>query len=292
MADADAVREPGRSALGPASAGHSTADAPSSAVPAAPSVPAVSSVPGGPQPPAPSAGSPPADDGTVMSLVDHLGELRTRIIKSILAVVVFAAIGFWRATAIVDLLRSPIGDRQLVSLSAGGPFFLYLKISLVVGLILGMPVILYQAWAFIAPGLTLEERRVVRPWIPVALLFFAIGVAVAWIVLPFALTFLFSFESDAIQITLTIDNYFGFVTLMFLAFGLTMQFPIVIYVLSRVGIVSSARLRSARRYVILGIAIFATVITPGGDIVSPTVLGLVMYVLFEVSIFVVKRSGR
>ena len=227
-----------------------------------------------------------------MSLVDHLGELRSRLVKAILAVVVFSAIGFWRASAITDLLRTPIGDRQLVSLSAGGPFFLYLKIALVVGLILGMPVILYQAWAFISPGLTIEERRVVRPWIPVALLFFALGVAVAWVVLPFALAFLFSFESDSIQITLTIDNYFGFVTLLFLAFGLTMQFPIVIYILSRVGIVSSTRLRAARRYVILGIAIFATVITPGGDIVSPTVLGVVMYILFELSIFAVKRSGR
>jgi sec-independent protein translocase protein TatC len=276
MADADAVREPGRSALVPGQAG-----APQSATPSVT------------PPPAQTPGAPvTVDDGTVMSLVDHLGELRTRLLKAILAILAFAAIGFWRASAIVDLLRTPIGDRKLVSLSAGGPFFLYLKVALVVGIILGMPVILYQAWAFISPGLTIEERRVVRPWVPVALLFFAIGVAVAWFVLPFALAFLFSFESDSIEITLTIDNYFGFVTLMFLAFGLTMQFPIVIYVLSRVGIVSSARLRAARRYVILGIAVFAVVITPGGDIVSPTVLGLVMYILFEISIFVVKRSGR
>jgi len=126
----------------------------------------------------------------------------------------------------------------------------------------------------------------------VALLFFVIGVIVAWIVLPFALGFLFSYESDSIQITLTIDNYFGFISTLFLAFGLTMQFPIVLYVLSRVGIVSSERLRSARRYVILGIAVFATVVTPGGDLVSPTVLGVTMYLLFEISIIVIRRSGR
>jgi sec-independent protein translocase protein TatC len=162
----------------------------------------------------------------------------------------------------------------------------------VFGLILAMPVVLYQAWAFIAPGLTSEERRLVRPWVPVALLFFAIGIAVAWVVLPFALGFLFSFESDAIRITPTIDNYFGFISTMFLAFGLTMQFPIVLYILSRVGIVTSQRLRTARRYVILGIAVFATVITPGGDLVSPTVLGLTMYLLFEISIFAIRRSGR
>jgi len=155
-----------------------------------------------------------------------------------------------------------------------------------------MPVILYQVWAFISPGLTPEERRIIRPWVPVALLMFAIGVIVAWVVLPFALAFLFSFESDAITIQLTIDNYFGFITMMFLAFGLTMQFPIVLYILSRIGIVTSARLKAARRYVILGIAVFATVITPGGDLVSPTVLGVTMYVLFEISIFVIGRSGR
>lgn len=263
MADADAVREPGLPA------------GPPGALPAGP----------------PAALSAPAE-ASVMSLADHLGELRTRIFKTIAAVLAFGAIGYWRSGAIIDLLRSPIGDRKLVSLSAGGPFFLYLKVALVVGIILGMPVILYQIWAFVSPGLTQEERRVVRPWIPVALLFFAIGVGVAWIVLPFALGFLFSFESDAIAITLTIDNYFGFVSTMFLAFGLTMQFPIVLYVLSRVGIVSSARLQSARRYVILGIAVFATVVTPGGDLVSPTVLGLTMFLLFEISIFVIRRSGR
>jgi len=276
MADADAVREPGLPAR----------------VPAAPGAPvATDSTPTTPPTAPPTAPSAPAEPA-VMSLADHLGELRTRILKTLAAVVAFGVIGYWQSGRIVDLLRSPIGDRALISLSASGPFFLYLKIALVVGIMLGMPVILYQAWAFVAPGLTQEERRIVRPWIPVALLFFAIGVGVAWLVLPFALTFLFSFESDAIKITLTIDNYFGFVTTMFLAFGLTMQFPIVLYVLSRVGIVTSARLQSARRYVILGIAVFAAVVTPGGDLVSPTVLGLTMLVLYEISIFVIRRSGH
>jgi sec-independent protein translocase protein TatC len=277
MADADAVREPGLPAR----------------IPAAPEPPEPdpSTGPGSAPASSPASMNPPAE-ASVMSLADHLGELRTRIFKTIAAVLALGIVGYWRSGAIIDLLRSPIGDRKLISLSAGGPFFLYLKIALVVGIILGMPVILYQIWAFVSPGLTQEERRVVRPWIPVALLFFAIGVGVAWLVLPFALGFLFTFESDAIQITLTIDNYFGFVTTMFLAFGLTMQFPIVLYVLSRVGIVSSARLQSARRYVILGIAIFATVVTPGGDLVSPTVLGLTMFVLFEISIVVIRRSGR
>jgi sec-independent protein translocase protein TatC len=270
MADADAAREPGLPARIPG------LDSPA------------------PIDPGPSTSTAPTvtAGAEAMSLADHLGELRSRLIKMIVAIVALAVVGYWRSGAIIDLLRSPIAGRKLVSLSAGGPFFLYIKVALVCGVILAMPVILYQAWAFVSPGLTSDERRIVRPWIPVALLFFALGVGVAWVVLPFALAFLFAFESDAITITLTIDNYFGFVTLMFLAFGLTMQFPIVLYVLSRIGIVTSARLRAARRYVILGIAIFSTVVTPGGDLVSPTVLGLTMYVLFEISIAVIRRSGR
>jgi sec-independent protein translocase protein TatC len=242
----------------------------------------------------PMSSSSPASplEDTAMSLVDHLGELRNRLVKTAIAIVALGAIGFIRAGAIIDVLRGPIGVRPLITLSPGGLFFLYVKIALVTGLILGMPVILYQLWAFIAPGLTADERRVIRPWVPIALLFFVIGVAVAWVVLPFALGFLFSFEQPGLQFALTVDNYFGFISTMFLAFGLTMQFPIVLYVLSRIGIVSSQRLSSSRRYVILGIAVFATVVTPGGDLVSPTVLGVTMYVLYEVSIIVIRRSGH
>jgi sec-independent protein translocase protein TatC len=289
MADADAVREPGLPASVPAAPGTAASGTPLTSGSSSAEPPVAQ---GEPAPPSAAAAPSAPAEPSVMSLADHLGELRTRILRTLAAVLAFGAVGYWQSGRIVDLLRSPIGDRQLISLSASGPFFLYLKIALVVGIILGMPVILYQVWAFVAPGLTQEERRVVRPWIPVAILFFAIGVGVAWLVLPFALTFLFSFESDAIAITLTIDNYFGFVTTMFLAFGLTMQFPIVLYVLSRVGIVTSARLKSSRRYVILGVAVFAAVVTPGGDLVSPGVLGLTMLLLYEISIFVIGRSGH
>ncbi|HTC86297.1 MAG TPA: twin-arginine translocase subunit TatC, partial [Candidatus Acidoferrum sp.] len=122
-------------------------------------IPAVpgAAVPGGsPTGPAlaPSGGAPLED--AAMTLVDHLGELRNRLVKTVVAVVLLAAVGFWRASAIIDVLRAPIGDRILISLSPGGFFFLYVKIALVTGLILGMPVILYQIWAFISPGLTPE----------------------------------------------------------------------------------------------------------------------------------------
>jgi sec-independent protein translocase protein TatC len=105
--------------------------------------------------------------------------------------------------------------------------------------------------------------------------------------------FLLGFEVPGVaRAAITMNNYFGFITTLFLAFGLMMEFPILLLGLSRVGIVTSQRLRTARRYVIIGIAIFSTVVTPGGDIVSPTVLGITMYVLFEISLWYIRRSGR
>ena len=161
------------------------------------------------------------------------------------------------------------------------------------GVILAMPVILYQVWAFVAPGLTPAERRVARPWVPLALAFFALGVGIAWLVLPFAIEFLLTFTDDVVRGDLfAAGPYFDFVTTIFLVFGLVMEFPILLFGLSRVGLVTSARLRAARRYVILGIAIFSAVATPGGDLVSPFILGLTMYVLFELTALAISRTGR
>ena len=257
MADADALREPGVTGL--------------------------------PESPPPAA--PPAEE-TVMSLVDHLGELRTRIFRSIIAVAVASTIGFYFATPIREFLQRPLGGIPLQVLGVGDAFFIQVKIALVVGIILAMPVLLYQLWAFIAPGLTANERKLIRPWIPLALLFFSIGVTVAYVVLPFAIQFLFSFTDDTLQARPAAGQYFDFVTTMFLAFGLVMEFPILLVGLSMVGIVTSQRLSSMRRMVILGIAIFSAVVTPGGDLVSPFVLGITMYILFELTIIFIRRSGR
>ena len=155
-----------------------------------------------------------------------------------------------------------------------------------------MPVILYQLWAFIAPGLTPTEQKAIRPWIPLALVFFALGVGIAWFVLPYALGFLLSFGTGVFENKLAASPYFDFVTTMFLAFGIVMEFPILLVGLARVGILSSDRLRQARRFVILGIAIFAATATPGGDLVSPFVLGGTMYLLYEGTILFIRRTGR
>lgn len=228
-----------------------------------------------------------------MSLVDHLSELRTRLVRAILGVLVGSAVGFWFAVPIRNLLVTPLPSAQLQVLGPGDAFMITMRIALVTGVILAMPVILYQLWAFVAPGLTPNERRLVRPWIPLALVFFALGVLIAWIVLPFAVGFLLSFTDEVLLgDRLAAGPYFDFVTTMFLAFGIVMEFPILLFGLSRVGILTSDRLRASRRYVILGITIFAAVATPGGDLVSPLILGLTMYLLFEATIVFIRRTGH
>ena len=244
-----------------------------------------------PEPLPPPAAAP--GDESVMSLIDHLGELRTRLFRAILAVAVFSIVGFLVSDQIVKVLADAIPDDDpLFFTGLGDAFVIKVKISIVVGIILAMPILLYQGWAFISPGLTPSERKTARPWIPVALFFFALGTFIAWVVLPYAATFLISFSTEDLQPLITAGSYFDFVTTLFLVFGLVMEVPILLVGLSRVGIVTSERLTSSRRMVILGIAIFAAVATPGGDLVSPFVLGGTMYVLYELTILFIKRSGR
>jgi sec-independent protein translocase protein TatC len=243
-----------------------------------------------PEPPTPSSTPVPAPGE--MSLVGHLTELRNRLVRSVLAIVAGSVVGaiFWKN--IRDILIAPLPTGTVQVLAPGDAFMIFLRISIITGIILAMPVILWQVWAFVKPGLTPSEQRLVRPWIPAALFFFAIGVVIAYIVLPYATGFLLSFTDDVLVGNLAAGPYFDFVTTMFLAFGLIMEFPILLYGLSRAGIVTSQMLAKQRRVIILGIAIFATAITPGGDIVSPMALGGTMYVLFEGTIFAIRRSGK
>jgi len=268
------------------------AEAPKSPLPIPP--PAAASA-AAPTPSPGQIGAPgPPPDVAVMSLVDHLSELRSRIVRILLAVAAGSVVGFAFVVPLRNLLLSPLPDgaETVQLLGPGDGFVITFRIAFITGAILAMPVILYQIWAFVSPGLTPAERRVARPWVPLALAFFALGVTIAWIVLPFAVGFLLNFTDDRFVANLAAGPYFDFVTTMFLAFGIVMEFPILLFGLSRVGIVTSQRLRAARRFVILGIAIFAAVATPGGDLVSPFVLGGTMYVLFEATTFVIGRTGR
>lgn len=234
-----------------------------------------------------------APQPATMPLTGHLAELRDRLLWTILAIAIGGAVGFAMGETLITLLRSALPpDVALIQIELGDGFAIRLQIALVVGIILAMPVILWHLWRFIAPGLTTTERRAILPWIPMALLFFALGVGVAYVVLPFAAAFLLSFVPEGVDRTINIRSYFEFMSSLFLAFGILMEFPILLVGLSRVGIVTSDRLRRSRRMTILAIAIFAAVVTPGGDLVSPFVLGLTLWLLYEGTILFIRRTGR
>ncbi len=226
-----------------------------------------------------------------MTLVEHLTELRHRIFISALSLIPGAILGYMFSEPIIHILKAPLPTTDaLTALSLTEPFMIRLQISLVAGLIIAMPVVLYELWAFISPGLTPRERAAARPWVPLALLFFLIGVGLAYFILPFASGFLYGFQTQDIHLLLTAEAYFGFITTLFLAFGLVTEFPILLVLLAKVGIVSSRRLQGARKNAVLGIVVFSALVTPGADLVSPVAMATVMYLLYEFSIVLIRLN--
>ncbi len=237
---------------------------------------------------------PPPVELPEMSLSGHLVELRNRLVISAFSLLPGTILGFIFSDRLIEILKAPLPhpERPLIALGLTEPFLIHLQVALTVGIIVAMPVILYQFWRFVSPGLTPHERSTARPWVPLAMVFFAMGVGLAYFILPYASGFLYGFETKDIQLMLTADQYFGFVTMLFLAFGVVMEFPIVLVLLSKVGIVTSKRLRSSRRMAILGITIFSAFVTPGADLVSPIAMAVTMYGLYEVSIVMIRMGGR
>lgn len=230
-----------------------------------------------------------------MSLLEHLEELRRRLIIIIIALAVGAIVGFVLSDPVLRVLRAPLPpqyDQSVVFFKVTEIFEVRLKIGIFLGLALSMPVLLFQVWRFVGPGLTIGERRVVVPLLGAALLLFLLGLEVGYIIVPYALGFLLALAPSGIEPVLGVGEYVSFVTTLMLAFGVVMEFPIVLVALARIGILNYRRLAAQRRFIILGIVIFAVVVTPGGDPISPSLLSAVMYVLFEGSMLVIRLMRR
>ncbi len=219
-----------------------------------------------------------------MSLVEHLEELRSRIIVIAVAVAVTGTLGFFLADPILVLLRAPLPDGQdnLIQLTIGESLAVRLRIGLYVGIALSVPVILYQLWRFVTPGLTKRERRLIWPMLILAIVLFAFGVVMGYLIIPYALDFLLGLTLPGVDSsTLRLSDYVSFVMTIMLAFGLAFQFPVLLLLLARAGILNYRFLSARRRWAVLVIVLFAIIATPGGDPVSSAVLSLVMYALFE-----------
>jgi sec-independent protein translocase protein TatC len=241
-----------------------------------------------------------------MSVMEHLEELRRRIVIAFLAILAGAVVGWFLYPYVLELLRDPfcqyLRDNPEVRPPAGcdlvfnspvDAFLTKLKMVGFLGLIVALPIVLYQLWAFIVPGLTSREKKWSIPFIVTSTLLFIAGAAFAIWTLPKALEFLLGFGGEAVVPLITFDRYIGFVTLVTLAFGVSFLFPVILVFLEAVGVLSWQLLASWRRWAILGISIFAAVITPSGDPYTMFAMMIPMYVFYEASIIIgriMKRS--
>jgi sec-independent protein translocase protein TatC len=224
--------------------------------------------------------------GESVTLVEHLDELRTRLIVSLLALAIGVAAAFPFHERIVEWLVEPLpDDRQLITFGVTEPFFTSFKVSLAAGFVLALPVILWQVWSFLAPAFEEHAQRVVASFVALATALLAGGIAFGYfVVLPRALGFLTNYDAELYQIEIRASYYLTFVTLGLLAFALVFQLPLFILALVRLGVVSSATLRRNRRVAIALIVIVAALM-PTVDPISLLFETVPLLVLFELSIW-------
>lgn len=228
-----------------------------------------------------------------MSIIEHLTELRDRLIKSVLALLVGTAISLAFTPRFLEFLIAPMGDRQPISLKPTETIIIYFKVALICGVILAMPVIVYQMLRFVLPGLTEVEKKYLRIIVPGATLLFAGGVAFAtFVMLPFTIRYLQSFLADIIQPTYSIDYYISFVTTLMFWVGVIFETPLIIAFLARIGIISPQMLSRNRKYAIVLLAILAAVITPTPDPVNMMLVMAPLVILFEVGVILARLVYR
>lgn len=230
---------------------------------------------------------------TEMSLFDHLEELRQRIFYALIAVVI-AVIGcFLVVSQIVQLLEVPAQGAKFLQLSPGEYFFVSIKVAGYSGLLISSPFILYQIIAFVLPGLTRRERRLLGPIVLGSSILFFIGLGFAYIALiPAALNFFISYGEDVVEQLWSIDRYFEFVLLLLFSTGLAFQVPVIQFLLSLLGITSSEAMLKSWRYVLLGAAVLGAVLTPSTDPITQSLLGGAVLSLYFGGIGLVRLSGR
>jgi sec-independent protein translocase protein TatC len=242
-----------------------------------------------------------------MTLMEHLEELRHRLIVILLALAVGSIPAWFLYEPIKDALQgpycdflrrnpafNPFDDDQCLLVVGGvvDGFATKLKIVFYLGLAIALPVVLYQLWAFITPGLTQREKRYAFPFIASSLVLFAGGAVFAYLALPRGLEFLLGFAGQGVAAVLYFDRYIGFVVLVILAFGFSFLLPVLLVFLELVGVLTPERLGAWRRYAIVAIAVFAAVITPTGDPITLLMLGVPMYLFYEVAIIIGRVTRR
>lgn len=234
------------------------------------------------------------DSGIQETFLSHLFELRDRVIKSVLAIiVVFVCLVYWApdifhwfAQPLLEAL--PAGGKMIVT-DVTGSFFVPMKVTMLVAFLIALPVVMYQLWAFIAPGLYLHERKLILPLVVSSYTLFIIGMAFAYfLVFPTVFKFMASYNAPlGAEMSTDIDNYLSFAMTTFLAFGITFEVPVVVVVLVRMGMVPLAKLKEIRPYVIVGAFVIAAIVTPP-DVLSQLLLAVPMTLLYELGLLIAR----
>jgi sec-independent protein translocase protein TatC len=241
-----------------------------------------------------------SDDGR-MTLVEHLTELRRRIIICIVAVTVGAIVAFIFGDQIIHFLIEPyrhikrpknLEGIPTIATDPLAPFLVRLKVATYSGIVLALPVWLWQVWRFVTPGLHKHEKRYAIPFILSSIVLFCLGGFVAWLTLPKALSFLATIGGSDIVPLFTADKYLTLVSLMIVAFGISFQFPVLLVFLMMIGVLKSSTLSHSRRWWAVGITTFAAVITPSQDPYSLMFMAVPMYLFYEASILIGKLMKK
>ena len=234
------------------------------------------------------------NEGLQESFLSHLFELRDRVIKAGLAIIiVFVSLVYW-APDIFHLFAQPLlqalpaGGKMIVT-DVTGSFFVPMKVTMLVAFIIALPVVMYQLWAFIAPGLYIHERKLILPLVVSSYSLFIIGMAFAYfLVFPTVFKFMASYNAPlGAEMSTDIDNYLSFAMTTFLAFGITFEVPVVVVVLVRMGMVPLAKLKEIRPYVIVGAFVISAIVTPP-DVLSQLLLAVPMTLLYELGLLVAR----
>ena len=232
-----------------------------------------------------------------MTLLDHLGELRSRLVRGFVAVLIafFGCYSF--AKELFHALSQPLlavmpADAKFIYTGVAEGFFVDLKVGFVAALFVASPYLFYQIWAFVAPGLYEEEKRYAIPLALCSAVFFIGGAAFCYLVVfPFAFTFFLSYSTESIVAMLSISEYLSFALKMLIAFGLIFEMPLFAFFLSRMGLITAQKMRRARKYSVLGVFIVAAILTPP-DVFSQILMAIPMLLLYEISILVAAAAGK
>ena len=225
-----------------------------------------------------------------MGFLEHLEELRGRIIKSLVSIILFSIVAYFFSEKLIDFVSKPIPE--LYFMSPTEAFATRIKLSLIAGIIASVPVIFYHLWQFVVPGLFEREIKMVIPVVLSSTIFFLIGATFCFLfVLPLSIKFLLGFGTEKLKPMIKIGDYISFVSYLILAFGAVFELPVICYFLGKIGLITPQTLTKGRRYAIVGMLVLASLITPP-DMFSQLMLAGPLYFLYEVSIVVVRIVQR